>query len=160
MNSASSGIDRGKQLFRVRPNFILACIAVLAVLGAPGAIRGSLPTQRLVLLFAGVSIASGWFFRFRDRTPNGTWRASIALVTSIYLTTSIPAYCLAFFASVWWVFQHHTFWIFLGPWATWGHVLAYFGVAGSFFGRGRARIAFVVGSTLLMVLMESTGKWI
>jgi hypothetical protein len=159
MNSVSPPLDR-KKLFQVRPTFLLACVAVLAALGSPGAIRGHQSVQRVLLLFAGVAIASGWFFLFRDRERNTTWRASIALVTSIYLTVSIPAYCFAFFATFWWIFQHRAVWIFLRPWASWGDVLVDLGVAGSFFGRGRTRIAFLVGSILLLILRESTGKWI
>jgi len=58
---------------------------------------------------------------------------------------------------------HHTFEMYVWPWVHWGYqgyLPVLLGVAGSFAGRGRARIAFVVGSILLLVLRESMGTWV
>lgn len=164
MNSMNRTLG-GKGLFHVRPGLLLLCAAfvllVVSSLGAlPDLIRGSLFAQGAILLVASAAIAVGWFCTAKYPEPNGTWRASIALITSVYLAVSIPAYFLAVFSTLGWLLHHHVFWAFLRPWARWGYVMVYMAFAGSFFGRGRARIAFVLGATLLLILWESTGKWL
>lgn len=154
-----------KGLFHVRPDLLLLCaafvlLAVSSLGGLPDLIRRSLFAQGAILLAASAAIAVGWFCTAKYSEPNSAWRASIALITSVYLTVSIPAYFLAVFSTLGWLLHHHVLWAFLRPWARWGYVTVYMAFAGSFFGRGRARIAFVLGATLLLILWESTGRWL
>ncbi len=129
------------------------------VLILPNAIDGRKVVQRLLLVVASLAIASGWFFVWKYREPNQTWRAVIALMASLYLTISPPIF---FFESapMRWMGKHYLIAMYAWPWAHWGYVLVFFGVAGSFLGRGRARLAFTTGATLLMVLWLSMGVWV
>ncbi len=158
MNSTSHSIDR-ERLFRVRPRFLLGCAISLLVLILPGAVHGRKIVQRLVLVVASLAIACGWVFLWKYREPSQAWRAVIALVASLYLTISPPIF---FFESapMRWMGRHPLISLYAWPWAHWGYLLVLFGVAGSFFGRGRARVAFVVGATLLLVLRLSMGIWV
>ena len=56
--------------------------------------------------------------------------------------------------------KHPVLSMYARPWVHWGYLFIYLGVVGSFLGRGRARIAFVVGSILLLILRESMGAWL
>jgi hypothetical protein len=158
MNSASQSISREKW-FRVRPQFLLGCAIFLLVLILPDAVHGRRIVQRLLLLVASLAIAWGWFFLWKCREPNQTWRVVIALVASLYLTISPPIF---FFesAQMRWMGKHHLISLYAWPWAHWGYLLVLFGVGGSFFGRGRARLAFAIGATLLLVLRLSMGVWV
>ncbi|HEV7218401.1 MAG: hypothetical protein ACHP8A_02855 [Terriglobales bacterium] len=158
MSSTSHSIDREK-LFRVRPRFLLGCAICLLVLILPAAIDGRSMVQRLVLVVASLAIACGWVFLWKYREPNQTWRALIALVSSLYLTISPPVFLFEL-APFRWFRGHPALSLYAGPWVHWGYVLVLFGVAGSFFGRGRARIAFAVGATLLLDLWLSIGAWV
>lgn len=162
MNHAHpAGIDR-KSLFRVRPIFLIACAAFLAVITLPGVVHGSHILKRVFLLLATLALLSGWFFLLRDREPNSTWRALIALITSVYLTVSVPVFLFEM-SQIKWLMRHpmnRVFAIYVWPWVHWGVLLVLLGVVGSFFGRGRARIAFLVGSVSLMILWAATGTWV
>jgi len=154
-----------RNLFHVRIRFLLGCVVVLIVFFLPDAIRGSHGVQRAVLLIAGVSIFSGWFFLLKYREPNSTWRALIALLASVYLTASIPVFLFEL-SQIRWLMRHplhHMFEIYVWPWVRWGHqgyIPVLLGVAGSFLGRGPARVAFVAGSVLLLALRASMGTWV
>ena len=91
--------------------------------------------------------------------PNQTWRNVIALVASLYLTISIPVF---FFESsqMRWLGRHHMLSMYAWPWAQWGYALVLGGVVGSFFGRGRARVAFATGAILLLILRLGMGIWV
>lgn len=162
MNYATpAGIDR-KKLFRVRPIFLVACAAFLAVISLPDVVHGSHVLKRVFLLMASLALVSGWFFLLRDREPNSAWRAVIALTTSVYLTVSVPVFLFEM-SQIKWLMRHpmnRVFAIYVWPWVHWGFLLVLLGVVGSFFGRGRARIAFFVGSILLTILWAATGTWV
>ena len=157
MHFTNKDIDR-RNLFRVRPAFLLCCAIFLLVLILPDAIHGRKEVQRSLLVVASLALVSGWFFLWKYREPNQTWRAVIALIASLYLTVSLPIF---FFeaAPMRWMGRHYLISMYAWPWAHWGYTLVFFGVAGSFLGRGRARLAFAIGATLLMVLRLSMGVW-
>jgi hypothetical protein len=157
MNSMDPVAHR-RNLFRVRPAFLLACAGFLVAIILPDALRGKPTVQRVFLLLASLVIASGWFLLLKYREPNSTWRKLVALVTSVYLTLSIPAFFFELSPVRW--FLNPVISMYEWPWAHWGRLLIYFGVAGSLLGRGRARIAFVVGSILLLILRASFRGWI
>ena len=151
--------------FHVRAGFLLAGASLAATLALPGLIRSSHALKMLFLLLAALALGLGWFFLLRERKPNSSGRASIAFVTSVYLTLSLPVFL--FEMSQWrWLVRHplrRVFSIYVWPWAHWGYgglIQVFLGVVGSFFGHGRARIAFVTGSVLLMILWASTGDWV
>ena len=160
----TAGINR-KSSFRVRPGFLLACATFLGVVALPGVVSDSYSLKRLFLLVAALAVASGWFFLLRDREPNPAWRALIALVTSVYLTVSLPVFLFEM-AQIKWLMRNpwnRAFSFYVWPWVHWGYngvILVFLGVAGSFLGRGRARIAFLVGSILLLILRGATSTWI
>jgi len=146
-------------LFSVRRSFLLACAAFLVVMVLPNVAEGRHTVQLVFLVLAALAIASGWFFLLKYREPNSTWRALIALITSVYLTVSIPVFFFEL-SQIRWFTRHPGFSMYARPWVHWGYVFVYLGVAGAFLGRGRSRIAFVVASTLLMILWEGTGTWV
>jgi hypothetical protein len=164
MKAENPALDRSN-LFRVRPNFVLGCVVVLLVFFLPDAIRGRHGVQKALLLLASFSIASGWFCLLRHRETNSTWRSLVALATSVYLTASLPVFLFEL-SQIKWLLRHslhHMFGMYVWPWVHWGYqgyLPILLGVVGSFAGRGRARVAFVVGSVLLLILRESMGTWI
>ena len=115
--------------------------------------------QQLFLLGPIVSIASGWFFLLKDRSPNQTWRNVIALVTSLYLMISIPVFFIES-SQMRWLGGHQMLSMYVWPWVQWGYALVIGGVAGTFFGRGRARVAFATGAILLLILRLGMGIWV
>jgi hypothetical protein len=164
MKSENPAIDRSN-LFRVRPTFVLGCAVLLLVFFLPDALRGRHSTQKFLLLLASFAVASGWFCLLKYRQPNSTWRAFVALVTSAYLTASLPAFLFEL-SQIKWLMRHpfhHTFEMYMWPWVHWGYqgyIPVLLGVAGSFTGRGRSRAAFVTASILLLILRESMGIWV
>jgi hypothetical protein len=164
MNSMNPTMDR-RNLFRVRPTFLLACVVFLIAFFLPDTIRGRHVVQRAFLVLASLAIVSGWFFLLKYREANSTWRTLVALVTSVYLTASVPVFLFEM-SQIRWLMRHpfhHTFEMYVWPWVHWGYqgyVPVLLGVAGSFLGRGRARIAFVGGSILLLILRASMGTWV
>jgi len=140
----------------------MACAAFIVVLVLPDAIRGRHVIQRLVLLLASLAVLSGWFFLLKYREPNRTWRAVVAAVTSVYLTASLPVFLFEL-SQIRWLMHHHMLSMYVRPWVHWGYqgyLPVLWGVAGSFFGRSWARIAFLVGSILLLILRASMGTWV
>jgi len=157
MMSASQPIER-KRRFLVRPVFLLGCAVVLLVFFLPGALSHNAYAERVLLGFATGAILSGWFFLLLRPEPNSRWRSVIALVASIYLTMSLPAFAYELSPFYWWM-HHRSPVFYLWPFVHWGYALPLFGLIGSFFGRGRARIAFVVAGTALMVI-RLAGYWL
>jgi len=160
MNSMSQVEDQ-KRLFRVRPKFLAGCAAVVAVLILPDAVAESHILKRVVLLLAALAILSGWLLLLKDRGPKTTWRALIALIASVYLVASLPVFLFEM-SQVKWLMRHPWhYWLsmYVRPWVHWGYALVFLSVVCSFLGRGRARIAFVTGSVLLLVLRLATGTW-
>src|SRR5581483_7229659 len=97
------------------------------------------------------AIASGWLFFFASRVPNSTWPSLVAVITSIYLTLSLPTFFIEF-STVGWIVSHPWVSAYVKPWANWGLLLIVLAVVGSCFGRARARISFAAGSILLLTV--------
>lgn len=161
MNSANQVVSR-ESWFRVRPMFLAGCAAVVFVLVLPSFVAGSRVLEQAVLLLAGIVILAGWFLLLKDPGPRTTWRALITLITSVYLVASLPVFLFELSPWRWFVRHswHSWFSTYAMPWAHWGYILVFLGVICSFAGRGRARVAFLTGSVLLMVLREAMGVWV
>jgi len=161
MNSPNQVVDQ-KRPFRVSPNFLAGCAAVVAVLILPDAVAQSHILKRVVLLLAALAILAGWLLLLKDRRPKTTWRGLIALIASVYLVASLPVFLFEM-SQVKWLMRHpwhHWLSMYVRPWVHWGYIFVFLSVICSFLGRDRARIAFVTGSVLLMVLRFATGIWI
>jgi hypothetical protein len=137
--------------FHARPAFLFGCAIFLLVFFIPGIVAHKAHAQRVLLGLAIVAIISGWFFLLTHRESNSRWRSAVALAASIYLTMSLPAFAYEL-SSFNWLLHHHAPLLYIWPFVHWGYLLALFGLLGSFFGRGRARIAFVIASTVLMII--------
>jgi hypothetical protein len=157
MTSASQPMER-KRRFHVRPVFLLSCLVFLLVVFLPGALWNKPPAQRTLLGLATVAILSGWFFLLLRPESNSRWRSVIALVASIYLTMSLPAFAYEL-SPFYWALHHRAPLFYIWPLVHWGYALTLFGLVGSFFGRGRPRIAFVVAGTVLMII-RLAGHWL
>ncbi len=157
MNSARPVFARTGP-FSVRPKFLLGCAAVVLVLILPDVVAQSHILQRAVLLLAASFILAGWLLLLQDSEPSTTWRALVAVPSSVYLVVSLPAFF--FEMSPWKWLTHHWISMYVRPWVHWGYALALLSIVCSFFGRGRARVAFVTGSVALFVLRAATGPWI
>ncbi|HZR63971.1 MAG TPA: hypothetical protein VFA85_02430 [Terriglobales bacterium] len=136
----------------------------MAVITLPGVVHGNHILKRVFLLLACLALVSGWFFLLKDREPNSLWRASITLLTSVYLTASLPVFFFELSQMRWLMrdSMHRVFSAYAWLWVHWGShgfLQVFLGVVGSFFGRGRARIAFLTGSVLLMILWAAMGTW-
>ena len=151
-----------KGQFRVRPEILAGCAALLAVLILPNTIAQSHILKEVVLLLASLAILAGWFLLLTDREPRTTWRPLIALVASVYLVASVPVFLFEMSQMKWLMRHpwHHWFSMYVRPWVSSGYTFVLLGVIFSLFGRGRARIAFVTGSLLLLVLRFATGTWV
>ena len=147
---------------RARPKFLLGCAIALVVIFLPAAISGRRLVQQSFLLSAAVAITSGWFLFLQYPEPNSRWRGAVAVLASVYLTASIPVFLFES-AQIRWLMGHPLrehyvhLWVHQG---SQGYLPTLLGVVGSFFGRGRARVAFVVGSILLLILRLSMGAWV
>ena len=145
--------------FRVRPAVLIGCGLLLAAGVVPFAFTHRYYAQICLLLVATICVILGWvaFLRYRER--DATWQGWIALLTSAYLTASLPAFFIEFSPIMWLM---HARWasLYVRPWVHWGFIFVYLSVLGSFLGRGRSRAAFVLASVLLMVLWESMDHWI
>jgi len=155
-------VEDHTRLFRVRPMFLAGCAAVLVVLILPDAVTHSHILQRVLLLLAALAILAGCLLLLNDQGPKPTWRATIALITAVYLVASLPVFFFEL-SQVKWFMRHpwHS-WLsmYARPWVHWGYIFVYLSVICSFLGRGRTRIAFITGSVLLVVLWQATGTWV
>jgi hypothetical protein len=161
MNATSEAVGR-ETPFRVRPKFLAGCAAVVVVLILPNLIAHARILEQATLFLAGVAILTGWFLLLKDPWPKTTWRALITLITSVYLVASLPVFLFELSPWRWFVRHpwHSWFSMYSMPWVRWGYIFVFLSVICSFLGRGRARIALVTGSVLLMVLREAAGTWI
>jgi L-asparagine transporter-like permease len=161
MNSTDQLVGQESWL-RVRPNFLSGCAAVVAVLILPDAIARFRILEGVALLSAALAILVGWFLLLRESPPKRTWRSVTALITSVYLVSSLPVFLFELSPWRWFVRhpRHSWFSMYSMPWVHWGYIFMFLSVIGSFLGRGRSRIAFVTGSVLLMALREATGTWV
>ncbi len=161
MNSMTD-VEGQARLVRVRPVFLAGCAAIVAVLILPSTIAQSHILKSAVLLLAALAILGGWLLLLNDHAPKTTWRALIAVIASVYLVISLPVFLFEM-SQIKWLMRHpwhHWLSMYVRPWVHWGYTLVFIGVILSFFGRGRARIAFVTGSVLLMVLRFAMGTWV
>lgn len=159
MNVAYPTVQR-TDLFKTRPIFVLSCIALLVVFLLPNALKAHRTAQWVIFVAASAAILFGWFFHTIHPKPGSKSRQFIALLTSLYLTASIPAFFFEFSQVRWLMRGPHWASIYVRPWVHWGFLLVYLGVVGAFFGRGYARTAFLTGSILLAVLWQSMSVWI
>ena len=109
-----------------------------------------------------MAILSGWLLLLMDGGPKMTWRALLALIASVYLVVSLPVFLFEM-SQIKWLMRHpwhHWLSLYVRPWVHWGYILVFLSVILSLLGRGKARIAFVAGSVLLMVLRFATGTWV
>lgn len=165
MNSAATNSSAGDR-FRVRPIVLLGCGSALAILLGPPLIAHWRGVQLCLLLIASLLFLWGWFALLKYRELSQTWRGWVAVAPAAYLLLSVPAFFYELYGLIW-VMRHHwiTFEEWFGryyviPWGHWGFVLIFCGVVSSFFGRGKSRVAFVLGGTLLMILWASIPPWI
>jgi Gpi18-like mannosyltransferase len=111
--------------FHVRPKFLAGCATVVVILILPALIANSHTLEQAILVLAALAILGGWFLLIKDTAPKTTWRAGIALATSVYLTASLPAFL--FELSPWRWFMRHPWhsWcsMYAMPWVHWGHIL-------------------------------------
>ncbi|MGA9495287.1 MAG: hypothetical protein WA718_11220 [Terriglobales bacterium] len=155
-------VQERKLLLGVRPKFLAGCAAVVAVLILPDTIAQLHILKRVVLILAALAILAGWLLLLKDGGPKTTWRALTALVGSVYLVVSLPVFLFEM-SQMRWLMRHpwHQ-WLsmYVRPWVHWGYTFVFLSVICSFLGRGRARIAFVVGSVLLLMLRFAMGIWV
>ena len=144
---------------RPRPVVVMACAVLLAIGAGPFAFSHRYHAQLGLLVSATLCVVFGWMAFFRYREGESSLRGRIALITSVYLTLSLPAFFIEFSPLLWFVHAHWAR-IYVRPWIHWGFVPIYLSVACAFFGRGRSRVAFILASTLLAVLWESMSRWI
>ena len=85
----------------------------------------------------------------------------IALAAAIYLVVSLPVFFFELSQIRWLMLHPMRSWIsvYVRPWVHWGFTLIFFGIVGSFLARGRARIALVIGSVLLLDLRLAMGTF-
>lgn len=161
MTSMNQVIDQ-KRVSRIRPKFLAACVAVVVVLILPDAVAPSLVLKRLVLVLAALAILAGWLLLLKEARRKTTWRSLVALVASVYLVASLPVFLFEMSQVKWFMRHPWHYWlsIYVRPWVHWGYIFVFLSVICSFLGRGRARIAFVTGSVLLMVLRFAMGIWV
>jgi hypothetical protein len=159
MNAINRSIEL-KDSFRVRPLFLLTCIAIATLLLLPDALRGQRTMQWLVFTSACLAIVLACFFYIRRRESNGNWRNLITVVTTICLIASTPVFFFEFSQVRWLMRGPRWASFYVLPWVHWGFLLIPLTVVGSFFGRGRVRIALVIASILLIALWQSMGPWV
>jgi hypothetical protein len=160
MSPQTQFLSQGNYL-RVRPWFLAGCVAFLVMLILPGVIRDSHASQRVLLFLAAVAILSGWIMLLVDK-PRMTWRTVTAMIASVYLVASLPVFIFEMSQLKWFMrYPHHYLLsMYVRPWVHWGYILIPLGVICSFLGRGRARVAFVTGAALLMVIWVAVGIWV
>jgi len=147
--------------FRVRPRFLAGCTAILVVLVLPSVTRDSHAIQGALLLFAAMAILVGCILLLVDR-PKMTWRTGAVVIASVYLAVSLPVFVFEMSQVKWFMKypRHALLSMYAKPWVHWGYILIPLGVICSFLGKGRARIALVIGAMLLLVIWEAMGTWV
>jgi hypothetical protein len=161
MNSTDQLVGQ-ESWFRVRPKFLAGCAAVVVVLILPDVIARVRILEPVALLSAAFAILVGWVLLLKDSPPKRTWRSVITLIASAYMTVSLPVFLFELSPWRWFVRHpwHSWFSMYARPWVHWGYFFVCLSVVCAFLGRGRARIAFVTGGALLMVLREAAGTWV
>ncbi len=161
MDSANQIVAQ-KRWFSVRPKFLAGCAAAVSVLFLPDIIALSYALKLTTLGLATSSILSGWFLLLMDGGPKQIWRYVLATIAAIYLVISLPVFLFEI-SQIRWLMRHpwaHWFSMYVRPWVHLGFVLIFLSIIFSYFGQGRARLAFVTGSLLLLVLRLATDTWL
>jgi hypothetical protein len=158
MNTITKSHDRQKG---VRPQFLLVTAAVVGGLIAPDALHHRPAVQLLTILFAALLVGSGWYLLGKCPEASSKLRASIALTASILGTGLIAMLALELAPSLRVQFAGanvvmHVV-MYARRWFYWTSLLGALVLAGSLFGRGRPRIAFGLGTGLLLILQLSLG---
>ena len=165
MRSISPDMDR-RRLFSVRANFLVGCGVVLLIVFLPDVVSRHRGVRQVLLVFAGLAIAAGWYFFAKDKQPNNNWRSLVGLVASVCLTASLPVFLFEMSQTKWLMRHplHKVFSMYVWPWGHYwelnGYIPVLLNVAGCFFGRGWARRAFVASGILLLILRQSMGTWV
>jgi hypothetical protein len=158
MSHIVSAVDRGGNL-RVRLAVLIGCGILLAVVTLPMVFAHRYYAQMGLLFVSSICIISGWLLLVSYRELDTSLRGRLSLFTSLYLTASVPGFLIEFSPITWFMHAHWAS-LYVRPWVHWGFIFVYLSIAGSFLGRGRARVAFVLASVLLTILWESMGRWI
>lgn len=159
----ASALNESKQSqVRVRPGLLLALIVVvaLAILDKTG-LGASLVTapatvKRAILLGATIATGFGWFLLCKDPKPSRSMLKWTTVVAAVVLTLSIPAYIQYTVIPLEFVLRSRLLIAVATFLFRWRNTLAFVGWIGPFFGRGRSRVAFVVGGTLMFFLWCAT----
>jgi hypothetical protein len=140
MNVTNAAISK-KGFFGLRPVLLLWCAVGLIVFFLPNVIRGKYLLQCTILLIASMSVISGWLLLFTRGKPNNLWREIVVLITSVFLTSSIPVFLFEL-SQIRWLMRHPLHQVFSTYAWMWvkspynGYSLVLLNVFGSLLGRG------------------------
>jgi uncharacterized protein YqhQ len=147
---------------RVRPGLLLFFIGIL-VLAIYSLSRCDVwladspkTVTRSLLLLATASTAYGWFVFRKEFEHHRSWRMWVALAGSIVLSLWIPAYVLFTVIPVKFYLSFRMLLWISAMAAQWHELPVELAWPCLFFARGRSRIAFVVGGTLMLFLWGAT----
>jgi hypothetical protein len=153
-----------RSAFRVRPGLLLFFIAFLflwlcGLTTIPGILGKGPSIGRIVALFvATVALTVGSLFLYRDSGSYHSLQMWVTLVAMISLAISIPTFVLFAMVTLRSLMSSHVLFVVSNILTRLREPLAGVAWIGSFFGRGRSRLALVVGSTLMIVLWGSTAS--
>ncbi len=167
MNDTHAGVTQPDKLLQVRPAFLLAFLSfsVIVVCLITVSAHPNHALKRLFLSLAALALALGWFFLIKDWRSICPWRAWVALITTIYATISLPVFLFEMNQIYWLALNpmHRRFSAYVSPWVHSsgnGLLLVFLGLVGSFYARGRSRIALIIANTFLLVLRFWTIRWV
>lgn len=152
-----------RRLLYARPGLriFVATFLVMIAYGyspLPPLVERSLLAERIMFVFAVTAMVLGWVWAARHPEAISSGRLWIARVSAVYLAISVPVYALQLSARLS-LFIHPWVAAITRPWAgLHGGVLVGVAWLCSFSWRGRPRVAFVVASTLLL-LVRTAGTW-
>lgn len=156
MNPVAQSQD-GRIVPKVRLSFPFACAAFISGLIAPDVLHHRPTWQLITTLAAAIAIATGWYFLRRNSVQNGEWRSRIALISSIITTGLIAVLALELAPSFHFQFAHRDILMYARRCAYWTALIAGLAFGSSFLGLGRPRMAFAIGSALLLIVQLSLG---
>jgi hypothetical protein len=147
-------------IVQVRQNFLLFCALGLLLFLLPSAVTGHRCAQLILAILSALAVAFGWVFYGTHREPNQKWRDAIAVIAGVCLTACVPTLFFEFSPFKWFMQGHRWPSFYVRPWVHWGDALIFLGIAGTFLGRGRARVAFAVAGILMLILWISMPRWV
>jgi hypothetical protein len=148
--------------WRVRPGLLLFFISVLALAlfykaGLAELLAAAPATARQALLLsATIAAALGWLLLWKDFRTFRSCQRWITLAAAMVLSLSISAYALYAVVPLKFIFPFRLVSAVAKSLWGWQDVLASLAWIVPFFGRGRSRIALVVGGTLMLLLWAAT----